>query len=184
MGNLSQKQLLVICVAAAIAAVAGCGDANDMDRDVVQAIRELDTVIENATIIEEGKHARIESLRSRLQTDISADERYWVMNDLFNEYFQYDVDSALFYSHSKMELAMELDDREKIYDAIFDLADRYVTSGLNDEALKQIALIDTTMLDRNFSKRRNSLLNTVYYNMMSSTSDPVLIKQFLCLKRK
>lgn len=178
MGNLSRIPLILFCTAATIAAISSCNGAPDMDRDVAQAIRELDSIIENEKIIEEGKHARIESLRSRLQTDISADERYWVMNDLFNEYFQYDVDSALFYSHSKMEIAMELDDREKIYDAIFDLADRYVTSGLNDEALKQIALIDTTRLDRNFSKRRNSLLNTVYSNMMSSTSDPVLIKRY------
>ena len=106
MGNLSRIPLILFCTAATIAAISSCNGAPDMDRDVAQAIRELDSIIENEKIIEEGKHARIESLRSRLQTDISADERYWVMNDLFNEYFQYDVDSALFYSHSKMEIAM------------------------------------------------------------------------------
>lgn len=145
--------------------------------EVIEAIRSLDAVIKEKQSIEDAKNQRIAQLKSRLDSQYGQEELYNVMNDIFNEYFQYDVDSAIFYAHRKLDLAMETGRKDLILDAKFDIADRYVTSGMYQEALEIVSQIDTVRLGKNLHKRRNSLLNTVYSNLIDRSNDPFLIKE-------
>ena len=145
--------------------------------EVIEAIRSLDAVIKEKQSIEDAKNQRIAQLKSRLDSQYGQEELYNVMNDIFNEYFQYDVDSALFYAHRKLDLAMETGRKDLILDAKFDIADRYVTSGMNQEALEIVSEIDTVQLGKDLHKRRNSLLNTVYSNLIDRSNDPFLVKE-------
>ena len=145
--------------------------------EVIEAIRSLDAVIKEKQSIEDAKNQRIAQLKSRLDSQYEQEELYNVMNDIFNEYFQYDVDSAIFYAHRKLDLAMETGRKDLILDAKFDIADRYVTSGMNQEALEIVSEIDTVQLGKDLHKRRNSLLNTVYSNLIDRSNDPFLVKE-------
>ena len=145
--------------------------------EVIEAIRSLDVVIKEKQSIEDAKNQRIAQLKSRLDSQYGQEELYNVMNDIFNEYFQYDVDSAIFYAHRKLDLAMETGRKDLILDAKFDIADRYVTSGMNQEALEIVSEIDTVQLGKDLHKRRNSLLNTVYSNLIDRSNDPFLVKE-------
>ena len=145
--------------------------------EVIEAIRSLDAVIKEKQSIEDAKNQRIAQLKSRLDSQYGQEELYNVMNDIFNEYFQYDVDSAIFYAHRKLDLAMETGRKDLILDAKFDIADRYVTSGMNQEALEIVSEIDTVQLGKDLHKRRNSLLNTVYSNLIDRSNDPFLVKE-------
>ena len=167
----------LLCCSAAISA-AGCISSKDMDEEAASAIRALDSTLANKEMIEAGKNSRIASLKAGISANMPQDELYWALNGIFNEYFQYNVDSAMFYAHRKIELAESMNDRNKIYDAILDIADRYAVSGMNGEALKQIELIDTAGLEPEFAKRRHSLLNTVYSNMIDSSSDPEMTVRY------
>ena len=75
--------------------------------EVIEAIRSLDVVIKEKQSIEDAKNQRIAQLKSRLDSQYGQEDLYNVMNDIFNEYFQYDVDSAIFYAHRKLDLAMD-----------------------------------------------------------------------------
>lgn len=75
--------------------------------EVTEAIRSLDAVISKKQLIEDAKNQRIAQLKSCLDSSSDQEGLYNVMNDIFNEYFQYDVDSAIFYAHRKLALAME-----------------------------------------------------------------------------
>ncbi|MGM9736001.1 MAG: DUF6377 domain-containing protein [Candidatus Cryptobacteroides sp.] len=172
------RLLRYIVCGVVLMAAAACRNGKDDEEEVASAIKALDTILENEEIIEYGKHSRIESLKAGIRENMSNDELYWALNEIFNEYFQYDVDSAMFYAHRKIKLATAMGDREKIYDAVLDIADRYAISGMNEEALRQIAQIDTCGLDHELAKRRHSLLNTVYSNLISSSSDPVLTRRY------
>ncbi len=145
--------------------------------EVTESIRSLDTVIGKKQLIEDAKNQRIAQLKSCLDSSSDQEGLYNVMNDIFNEYFQYDVDSAIFYAHRKLALAMETERKDLILDAKFDIADRYVTSGMYQEALEIVSQIDTVRLGKNLHKRRNSLLNTVYSNLIDRSNDPFLIKE-------
>ena len=145
--------------------------------EVTEAIRSLDAVISKKQLIEDAKNQRIAQLKSCLDSSSDQENLYNVLNDIFNEYFQYDVDSAIFYAHRKLDLAMETDRKDLILDAKFDIADRYVTSGMYQEALEIVSQIDTVKLGKDLHKRRNSLLNTVYSNLIDRSNDPFLIKE-------
>ena len=145
--------------------------------EVTEAIRSLDAVIGKKQLIEDAKNQRIAQLKSCLDSSSDQEGLYNVMNDIFNEYFQYDVDSAIFYAHRKLDLAMETERKDLILDAKFDIADRYVTSGMYQEALEIVSQIDTVRLGKDLHKRRNSLLNTVYSNLIDRSNDPFLIKE-------
>ena len=164
---------LIFSLAASIL-LAGCSGQN---QEVVEAVRALDTVISQKQSIEDAKNQRIAKLKAGIDSSVGQEVLYYTLNDIFNEYFQYDVDSAIFYAHKKLDLAMEMKRKDLILDANFDMADRYVTSGMYQEALEIVSQIDTVKMGKELHKRRNSLLNTVYSNIIDRSNDPYLIEE-------
>ena len=164
---------LIFSLAASIL-LASCSCQN---QEVVEAVRALDTVINQKQSIEDAKNQRIANLKAGLEASAGKEDLYYTLNDIFNEYFQYDVDSAIFYAHKKLDLAMEMERKDLILDAHFDIADRYVTSGMYQEALEIVSQIDTVKMGKELHKRRNSLLNTVYSNIIDRSNDPYLIDE-------
>ena len=164
---------LIFSLAASIL-LAGCSGQNP---EVIEAVRALDTVISQKQSIEDAKNQRIAKLKAGIDSSVGQEVLYYTLNDIFNEYFQYDVDSAIFYAHKKLDLAMEMKRKDLILDANFDMADRYVTSGMYQEALEIVSQIDTVKMGKELHKRRNSLLNTVYSNIIDRSNDPYLIEE-------
>lgn len=148
------------------------------DPELDEAIRQLDAVLGDKEEIEEAKKSRIAGLKAAIYPGMDRDMLYARLNDIFNEYFQYDIDSTIAYGHKKLDFAVSTGRADLINDAILDIADRYATSGMNDEALSLVSQIDSSILDREFSKRRLSLLNTIYSNLAASSVDPVLVRQY------
>lgn len=148
------------------------------DPELDEAIRQLDAVLGDKEEIEEAKKSRIAGLKAAIYPGMDRDMLYARLNDIFNEYFQYDIDSTIAYGHKKLDFAVSTGRADLINDAILDIADRYATSGMNDEALSLVSQIDSSTLDSEFSKRRLSLLNTIYSNLAASSVDPVLVRQY------
>lgn len=155
-----------------------CSGERMKDTELDEAIRQLDAVLGDKEEIEEAKKSRIAGLKAAIYPGMDQDRLYAGLNDIFNEYFQYDIDSTIAYGHKKLDFAVSTGRADLINDAILDIADRYATSGMNDEALSLVSQIDSSTLDREFSKRRLSLLNTIYSNLAASSVDPVLARQY------
>ncbi|MGM9747985.1 MAG: DUF6377 domain-containing protein [Candidatus Cryptobacteroides sp.] len=158
--------------------MASCSGRGKFSAELKDAISELDKTIGDEAVIEMSKTDRIAKLKSGLSHQGSPEEMYWTMNELFNEYFQYDVDSAIFYAHRKLDIARQIPSQELTLDALFDIADRYAMSGMNDEALRIVEKMDTSDFDPDLCKRRYSLLNTAYTNLRNSACDPELVKRY------
>lgn len=155
-----------------------CSGERMKDPELDEAIRQLDAVLGDKEEIEEAKKSRIAGLKAAIYLGMDRDMLYARLNDIFNEYFQYDIDSTIAYGHKKLDFAVSTGRADLINDAILDIADRYATSGMNDEALSLVSQIDSSTLDSEFSKRRLSLLNTIYSNLAASSVDPVLVRQY------
>lgn len=155
-----------------------CSGERMKDPELDEAIRQLDAVLGDKEEIEEAKKSRIAGLKAAIYPGMDRDMLYARLNDIFNEYFQYDIDSTIAYGHKKLDFAVSTGRADLINDAILDIADRYATSGMNDEALSLVSQIDSSTLDSEFSKRRLSLLNTIYSNLAASSVDPVLVRQY------
>lgn len=155
-----------------------CSGERMKDPELDEAIRQLDAVLGDKEEIEEAKKSRIAGLKAAIYPGMDRDMLYARLNDIFNEYFQYDIDSTIAYGHKKLDFAVSTGRADLINDAILDIADRYATSGMNDEALSLVSQIDSSTLDSEFSKRRLSLLNTIYSNLAASSVDPLLVRQY------
>ena len=94
---------------------------------------------------------------------------------MFNEYFQYNIDSTISYAYRKIELAESIGNDELIKDAVLDLADRYAMSGLYDAILSLFGEYDYQWLEE---ARYLSILNTVYSNLSKSSNDLVLAMKY------
>ena len=88
--------------------VASCSGRGRFSAELEDAIYELDKTIGDEAVIEMSKTDRIAKLKSGLSHQGSPEEMYWTMNEIFNEYFQYDVDSAIFYAHRKLDIAKQI----------------------------------------------------------------------------
>jgi hypothetical protein len=142
---------------------------------VEAALKGLDQVISNKEMIEGQKENRILRLRAGISSAVSDVERYGIYNDLFNEYFQYNIDSTISYAYRKIELAESIGNDELIKDAVLDLADRYAMSGLYDAILSLFGEYDYQWLEE---ARYLSILNTVYSNLSKSSNDLVLAMKY------
>ena len=139
--------------------------------DVESALKSLDKVISHKELIEEQKENRIQRLRSSVDDAASDFDRYYIYDNLFNEYFQYNIDSAIAYAHKKIELAKRSGDIVLFKDAVMDLAERYTMSGLYDATLNLFSEHESEWMD---DARYLGIFNTVYSNLEKSSTDNVL----------
>lgn len=164
-----------VCLISFILILCSCSGRVRHSYEVETALKNLDQVISNKDMIEGQKENRILRLRAGISPAVSDDERYKIYNDLFNEYFQYNIDSTISYAYIKINLAESSGKEELIRDAVLDLADRYAMSGLYDAIL---TLFDGYDYDWQEEPRYLSILNTVYSNLSKSSNDLVLTMQY------
>ena len=165
-----------LCLISYILILCGCSGRVRYSSEVETALKSLDLVISNKEMIEGQKENRILKLRAGVSSAVSDIERYGVYNDLFNEYFQYNIDSTISYAYRKIELAEFSGNEDLVRDAVLDLADRYAMSGLYDAILSLFEEYDYQWLEE---ARYLSILNTVYSNLSKSSNDHVLSMKYI-----
>lgn len=158
--------------------LAGCTGRNRYPKDVEAELVRLDEIISSKEFIEGQKENRMARLKEKVGNCSSDHELYVVYDELFTEYFQYNIDSTLSYASRKMELAEKIGDDDLVKDAIMDIAERYVMSGLYEAALNLFEEYDGWQDD----PRYLSLLNTVYSNLEKSSNGPELVSRYGALK--
>ena len=171
--NLAEMKHL--CLISCILILCGCAGRVRHTYEVEAALKSLDQVISNKQMIEGQKENRILRLRDGVSSAVSDVEKYGIYNELFNEYFQYNIDSTISYAYRKISLAESFGNEELIRDAVLDLADRYAMSGLYDAIL---SLFDEYAYDWQEEARYLSILNTVYSNLSKSSNDMVLAVKY------
>ena len=104
---------------------------------VETALEQLDLVMGKKAEITQWKEARIADLTTRLARTDDDMQQYWIYDNLYNEYYTYQIDSAMAMAHRKEAMARKMDNPLLITDARLDLCSRYLVSGMYDNA-KQI----------------------------------------------
>lgn len=130
--------------------------------EIRSALDTLDWTIRNKSIYEQKKRERLDSIKAALASSIRPEERYAIYDRLYDEYYQYDQDSAMAYVTKKMNLSSLIEDPpfELIADVRLDIANRYVLSGMYTDAKKLLDSIDIS--------RISGQLLTQYYHTCQS----------------
>ena len=156
----------------------GCGRDVQYPDDVRTALKELDEVIAQKEMIEAQKEDRITQIKGKL-ADASDDwQRYELLDELVDEYFQYNIDSTAFLSRLKLSIAERTGNNDLINDARYDIADRHTMSGLADATFNELKLIDIEGLYEGSKLRYYSILNTIYRTLEVEAVDETLAQEY------
>ena len=152
--------------------------------NVNDALERLDEVISRKGVIEAAKDESIRQKYSLLSTADSPEEKYEILDQLYSEFYQYDIDSAIFYARAKLGLARQLESERIMTDAMFDLADRYSLSGMYMEVLEIMDEINPSDLDTDQRPAYFHIYSNVYEGLETTSDDISLAQEYKAEKEK
>lgn len=151
----------------------GCKDVKPYEAD----LEKLDSAIEQNEYWIENKMARINFIKEKARKSQSAEELYWLNKDIYNEYKEYDADSASVYISNNMELARKLGKAEEQILWKIEEIGTLIRTGRLDEAEKEMNDIDVQSLSKYgkmqyFAQAMNLNLTYSYYIEDMGTPGP------------
>ena len=167
---------------ALVSVLSGC--CSEKDRQIRDTLKELDNVISRQEEIESAKDSYIELIKGRYSEAMSPDEKYTILDELYNEYYNYNIDSAIFYARSKLNIAFDAAEQDLVDDAILDIADRYVMSGMYLAAHDIISEISADRLDVLLVPRYYHIWHSLYTGLEDGCDDPVQKTEYRKLKQQ
>lgn len=167
---------------ALVSVLSGC--CSEKDRQIRDTLKELDDVISRQEEIESAKDSYIELIKGRYSGAMSPDEKYTILDELYNEYYNYNIDSAIFYARTKLDLAFDAAEQDLVDDAILDIADRYVMSGMYLAAHDIISEISADRLDVLLVPRYYHIWHSLYTGLEDGCDDPVQKTEYRKLKQQ
>lgn len=167
---------------ALVSVLSGC--CSEKDRQIRDTLKELDDVISRQEEIESAKDSYIELIKGRYSEAMSHDEKYSIFDELYNEYYNYNIDSAIFYARTKLDIAFDAAEQDLVDDAILDIADRYVMSGMYLAAHDIISEISADRLDVLLVPRYYHIWHSLYTGLEDGCDDPVQKTEYRKLKQQ
>lgn len=168
----------ISAIIASLLLLTGCGRDVQYPDDVRTALEELDEVIAQKEMIEAQKEDRITQIKGKLAAASDDRQRYELLDELVDEYFQYNIDSTAFLSRLKLSIAERTGNEDLILDARYDIADRHTMSGLADATFKELKLVDIEELSDDNKQRYYSILNTIYRTLEVEAVDETLAQEY------
>lgn len=167
---------------ALVSVLSGC--CSEKDRQIRDTLKELDNVISRQEEIESAKDSYIELIKGRYSEAMSPDEKYTILDELYNEYYNYNIDSAIFYARTKLDIAFDAAEQDLVDDAILDIADRYVMSGMYLAAHDIISEISADRLDVLLVPRYYHIWHSLYTGLEDGCDDQVQKTEYRKLKQQ
>lgn len=167
---------------ALVSVLSGC--CSEKDRQIRDTLKELDDVISRQEEIESAKDSYIELIKGRYSEAMSPDEKYTILDELYNEYYNYNIDSAIFYARTKLDIAFDAAEQDLVDDAILDIADRYVMSGMYLAAHDIISEISADRLDVLLVPRYYHIWHSLYTGLEDGCDDQVQKTEYRKLKQQ
>lgn len=144
------------------------------DQSCRKALEQLDEVLGREEELAQIKTSRMTGLRQDLELCTNDYDRYLACDNLFEEYFRHDVDSALAYAYLKERIARKSNNPELINDALLDIVRRYLVSGMYYKSLEVLNGIDTlAMMSRQQKATYYQCFNSMYHGLALTVKDNV-----------
>ena len=117
-----------------------CNEVMKYPHELEEKLAELDIVIERKEEIEAMKKAQLADLRKRASYVSTLEDRFTASEDLYNAYYKYNTDSALFYARQYHNTAMASGQTYHINRSAMFMADSYTMSGMYAEASEYLTV--------------------------------------------
>lgn len=165
-------------------AISGCRSRSVHDAGIRNILEQLDRTVADRDIHTQKKEARIAGMKSLLDENMADEERYKIYDRIYDEYYQYNLDSAIVYAKKKSALATHITPPGYRIDAAIDLAERYILSGVHVDAIRLLDSIDTASLDTAFLARYFHTRQSLYEDMAGTADDPELKLEYDGMRKR
>ena len=165
-------------------AISGCRSRSVHDAGIRNILEQLDRTVADRDIHTQKKEARIAGMKSLLDENMAYEERYKIYDKIYDEYYQYNLDSAIVYAKKKSALATHITPPGYRIDAAIDLAERYILSGVHVDAIRLLDSIDTASLDTAFLARYFHTRQSLYEDMAGTADDPELKLEYDGMRKR
>lgn len=116
-----------------------CATANDK---LDSLLLELDKVVLNRQIYSDQKESELRGLKRQLESAGSTEQKFSILDQMFNMYGNYQTDSAYAIVEKRLDLASEINTPDALAQAYMNLAEVYRTTGLYKETLEVLAYVN------------------------------------------
>ena len=113
-----------------------------------QLRQKLDNLLEQRDALIDNKNNDINRLKKHLETSENALKRLQTYEQLFEEYYVFQFDSAMTYLNKGIKLALETQNTYYYNSNVIRKAELLSIGGLYSEAVQEIEQVDTTALDK------------------------------------
>ena len=113
-----------------------------------QLRQKLDNLLEQRSVLIDNKNKDINRLKKNLTTSENTLKRLQTYEQLFEEYYVFQFDSAMTYLNKGIKLAKEMQNTYYYNSNTISKAELLSIGGLYNEAIHEIEQVDTTVLDK------------------------------------
>lgn len=159
-------------------AFSSCTQSVSYEAKVLTALLELDETIANKSTFEQIKEQRIDGVRGLLRNIDSPRHRYSIYDNLYQEYYRYDLDSAMAYARKKSFLAYEMDDKVLMDKSFFDIAGVFTMAGMLNEAKEEIDKVSFETLDSSLFVEYYDACHNLYREMKAICIYPSISEMY------
>lgn len=146
--------------------------------DFPQLYKQLEQVLALRQATALHKEARIDSLQQTIRPGMSASTLYQLYGQIFEEYYVYRSDSALFYVDQAEKMAIRLNDLQKQQQCIINRSLLLATTGYFSQALEQLNEINRAQVDSTMLLSYYTAYEWVYSVWSEYSNDDVYAPQF------
>lgn len=178
------KILTTITLLSFTTVLAACIHESSYPEEIENELNVLDRIVDDSSRYKEAKQKKISDKLSSLRPEDSDTYRYGIYDEVYKEYYQYNLDSAMTYAKKKLVIARNTDSYRIKTDAVLDLAERYVLSGMYAETLHILDTLETDRLDSTLMVEYFHVCQSLYEDLSSTSDDPDLKIKYWNMKNR
>lgn len=178
------KILTTITLLSFTTVLTACIHESSYPEEIENELNVLDRIVDDSSRYKEAKQKKISDKLSSLRPEDSDTYRYGIYDEVYREYYQYNLDSAMTYAKKKLVIAQNTDSYRIKTDAVLDLAERYVLSGMYAETLHILDTLETDRLDSALMVEYFHVCQSLYEDLSSTSDDPDLKIKYWNMKNR
>lgn len=178
------KILTTITLLSFTTVLTACIHESSYSEEIENELNVLDRIVDDSSRYKEAKQKKISDKLSSLRPEDSDTYRYGIYDEVYREYYQYNLDSAMTYAKKKLVIAQNTDSYRIKTDAVLDLAERYVLSGMYAETLHILDTLETDRLDSTLMVEYFHVCQSLYEDLSSTSDDPDLKIKYWNMKNR
>lgn len=163
------KHLWLLLLVAFSTTLVSCTKRPYGELPIEAALQELDATLSHKATYEQEKEGQLQSTKYLLSQASSDENRYLILDRLYQEYYNYNNDSAFHYANIKRQLAAKRQLDKMLVDSRIDWAEVHLIAGMYkecNEILTNIAPAETDTMEL----RKYYYLYRSLYRAMASTA--------------